>query len=258
MKIAICFFGKFTGINLRGDEQGFKIPFEYLKKNILRDNIDIFFHGWNDNEEKGVELVNLFSPKKYILENQKKFDHPYKDYNFVPSGPWNTKDYINNNYSRFYSLKKSVELVDESYDLIMVSRFDTIFYEPIRFDLLYPENFYTTNWHKNNEGWGFNDAWFISGNLIMKKYSLIFDRLDEYFNLENSDYIRFLLDHGMSFDSLPSAHIISRYRCVEMGLTNNLYSIGLEYLTWGLLRRISIRNDLWGYIPDDLYTPKKI
>ena len=67
------------------------------------------------------------------------FDHPYKDYNFVPDGPWNTKNYLNNNYSRFYSLKKAMELIDDSYDMVLISRFDTVFYEKIDFSLLNAE-----------------------------------------------------------------------------------------------------------------------
>ena len=34
MKIALCFYGKFTGKNNRGEIQGFDIPFDYLKKNV--------------------------------------------------------------------------------------------------------------------------------------------------------------------------------------------------------------------------------
>ena len=32
MKIALCFYGKFTGKNSRDEIQEFKIPFDYLKK----------------------------------------------------------------------------------------------------------------------------------------------------------------------------------------------------------------------------------
>ena len=35
MKIALCFYGKFTGKNNRGEIQGFDVPFDYLKKNVI-------------------------------------------------------------------------------------------------------------------------------------------------------------------------------------------------------------------------------
>jgi hypothetical protein len=258
MKIAICLYGKFTGVNNRGDIQGFEIPFEFLKKNIINDNTDIFFHGWDDNESESKKLVELTTPKKYILEKQIDFKHPYRDYNFVPNGPWNTKDYLFNNYSRFYSLKKCLELVDDSYDFVLISRFDTVFYEPIPFELLSPDNFYATNWQHNKEGWGFNDAWFITGTKIMKEYSLLFDRLNDYFDIKSGNYINYLKKFGLNEQSLPSGHALYRYRCVEMGINDRLYGIGLEYKTWGLLRRLNQRNAPWNFIDSDINTPTKI
>ncbi len=127
MKVAVVFFGKFSGVNNRKEIQDFEKPYNYLKSNILTENTDIFFHGSDDDDEQSKKLVELFKPKKFLLEKQKVFDHSFQHYNFVPYGPWNTKDYLNNNYSRFYSIKKALELVDEQYDLVLLSRFDTIF-----------------------------------------------------------------------------------------------------------------------------------
>jgi hypothetical protein len=258
MKIAVCFYGKFTGRNSRGEIQGFQKAFKFLDKNILDERIDIFFHGWNDNEKESKKLLSLLAPKKYVLEKQKIFDHPYPDYDFVALGPWNTKNYINNDYSRFYSLMKSVELVDETYDLILIARFDTVFYEPIPFDLLDPNNFYVSNWHLNKEGWGFNDAWFISGSKIMKEYSLIYEKLDSYFDISESGYVRFLDKHSLGLDSLPSGHALHRYRCVDMGIADRIYAIGLEYRTWGLLRRLGQRNEPTVFDEWDINVPTQI
>jgi hypothetical protein len=258
MKIAICLYGKFTGVNNRGDIQGFEIPFEFLKKNIITDGVDIFLHGWDDNESESNKLINLVNPKKYILEKQVQFNHPYTHYDFVPNGPWNTKDYLFNNYSRFYSLKKCLELVDDSYDLILITRFDTVFYEPIPFELLSPDNFYVTNWEINKDGWGFNDAWFISGTKIMKEYSLLFDKLNNYFNLNSGDYINYLKKYGLDETNLTSGHALYRYRCVEMGITDQIYSIGLEYKTWGLLRRLDQKINMVNYSGPDINIPNKL
>jgi hypothetical protein len=258
MKIAICFYGKFTGRNTRGETQGFQKAFKFLSKNILNQDTDIFFHGWDDNPKDSKKLLSLLSPKRYILEQQKIFNHPYSHYSFVPNGPWNTKDYINNDYSRFYSLMKSVELVDESYDFILVARFDTVFYESIPFELLKPNNFYVSNWHLNKQGWGFNDAWFISGSKVMKEYSLIFENLNSYFDIDKSAYVRFLDRHGLGLESLPSGHALHRFRCEEMGIKDRIYAIGLEYKTWGLLRRLGQRVDPTGFAESDINVPTRI
>jgi hypothetical protein len=258
MKIAICFYGKFTGVNNRGDIQGFETPFKSLKENILSENADIFLHGWDDNEDDTKKLIDLVKPKKYIVEKQIVFNHPYNHLNFIPSGAWDTKRHIDNNYSRFYSLKQSVSLVDETYDLIMISRFDTVYYEPIDFTMLDPKNFYVTHWNLNHEGWGFNDGWFISGNENMKKYCDLYDNLDKYFNIENSDYVNYLKAYGLGMESLPSGHALWRYRVNEIGLTDKIYAFGLEYETWGLLRRFGLRNNPWGRPNVDIRTTTKI
>jgi hypothetical protein len=259
MKIAICFYGKFTGKNQRGEVQGFKKPLKYLKKNILDSSTDVYFHGWDDDKKSSKELIQALKPRKFLLEKQITFDHPYAHYDFIADGPWNTKTYINNDYSRYYSLKKSVELLDQNYDLVLISRFDTVFYKPIPFNLMHSSNFYVSNWHLNPEGWGFQDAWFVGGTSIIQDFSDIFDRLDGYFDIEQSNYVGHLLEHGLTLESLPSGHSISKYRFIEMGLTESLYAVGLEYETWGLLRRFRKRKDPWGgFDLDKIMVPNKI
>lgn len=257
MKIAICLHGKFAGLNNRGEVQGFDIPFEFLKKNVVTDNTDIFLHGWDDDPKETEKLINLVKPKEAILEKQIIFDHPYKHYNFVPHGGWNTKDYLNNNYSRFYSLKRAIGLINDTYDLVMVTRFDCIFYEKFNFSLLEPEKFYLSHWEHNHGGWGFNDAWFVSGYKNMKELSLIYDRLDDWYKLD-SDYLKFIKSHGMSEVNLQSGHIHWRYRIEEMGITDKLYGYGFEYQTWGLLRRLNQRESPWKRPVDDVSVPSKI
>jgi hypothetical protein len=242
MKIALVFYGKFTGVNKRHETQGFEVPCEFLYQNVVNEKTDIFFHGWDDEEHKSLELIQKLKPKKYLLEKQIVFEHPYKHYDFV-QGAWNTKDYMNNNYSRFYSLKQAMSLVDESYDMVLVSRFDTIFYTPIPFEKFSKDNFYVTNWQYNKDGYGFNDAWFISGYENMKNFSLIYDVFDEYNKLD-SKYVEFLTSHGLSVNNITSGHAIFRYRSEEIGLKNKTYTWGDEYLTWGLIRRHELRKSV--------------
>jgi hypothetical protein len=259
MKIAICFYGKFTGKNNRGEIQSFKKPLKYFKKNILNADTDIFFHGWDDDEKSSEDIVESLNPKRFLLEKQIDFEHPYRHYDFVSTGPWNTKNYINNNYSRFYSLKKSVQLLDREYDLVLIARFDTVFYKPFPINLMDGSKFYVSNWHLNQEGWGFQDAWFMGGSSKIRDFSTIFDRLDNYFDVTKSGYIDHLKNHGFGLDSLPSGHMICKYRFIEMGMCENLYAIGLEYESWGLSRRIRKRKDPWGgFELNKIMIPNKI
>jgi hypothetical protein len=64
MKIALVFYGKFTGVNKRHETQGFEVPCEFLYQNVVNEKTDIFFHGWDDEEHKSLELIQKLKPKK--------------------------------------------------------------------------------------------------------------------------------------------------------------------------------------------------
>jgi hypothetical protein len=257
VKIALCLYGKFTGKNDRGEIQGFTEPFKYFNENVITDDVDVFLHGWDDDESSSKNLIELVKPKKYLLEKQRQFNHPFTDYNFTPNGTWNTQKGIFNNYSRFYSLKECVSLVDDSYDIIIISRFDTIFYEKLNYSLLDKDKFYITNWHKNNERWGVNDAWFIGGNKLMKEFSLIYDRLEDYFDLDGG-FLRYIKSYGLTEKNITSGHALWRYRLHETNIENNTFTIGLEYETWGLLRRINQRKNMWWNPKFNYRVPNKL
>jgi len=257
MKIAICLSGKFSGKNQRGEIQGFEIPFEFLYKNIIMSNdVDIFIHGWDDNPYQSKKLLETYKPKKHIIEKQIDFKHPFKDYKFIPNGKWSTQSNIKNNYSRFYSIKKSIDLVEGEYDFVFLTRFDTIFYTPFNFKTLNSDNFYVSNWNKNHLGYGFNDAWFFSSKENMVKYSEIYNRLNIYFKA-GSEYFKFLESYGFGGKNMNSGHLLSRYHVNNIGI-NEIYSIGLEYKTWGLLRRLNQRSNPWWKSDIDITIPHKL
>jgi hypothetical protein len=257
LKIAICLFGKFTGVNIRNEIQDFSLLFKSLYEHVIDDNTDIFLHGWDDNPIQTKILLDTIKPKKYLLEKQIIFNHPYKHYNFINSGPWNTQDHIFNNYSRFYSLKKSIELVDDDYDFILLCRFDTVFYEKINFECMEPKNLYVSHWCHHYDHHGVNDCWFISSPKNIKNLSLIYDRLDMYFS-DNSMYLEFIKQRNFSEKNYPSGHLIFRYRIFEMGLCDFLYGYGLEHITYGLARNYNNRSNEMHMLLPDIRKPKKL
>lgn len=259
-KIAVCFYGKFCGTNSSGETQSFDLAYQHFKINVLKpnNNVDVFLHGWDDQPIESKKMIERIKPLAYILEPQKSFDHPYKDYDFVPNGPYNTKLCINNNYSRFYSLKSSIKQVDTSmYDLILISRYDCVFYEPINFDIFDNDKFYVSHWNHNHEGWGFNDAWFLGCSKIMNDFCKIYDRLDDYLDIKNGKYIHFLKSHSLNETNIGSGHPIWRYRIKELGLDDKVYCYGLEYETYGLTRRYNVRHNPWGRPNCNILIPEK-
>ena len=123
MKIAIC---------ISGQPRNFKQSHISLEKSILNQyNCDIYFHSWETsnfestnfgggnyqyqlNENDYNELIELYQPKKYILEQPIVFDASgYK----CPI--W--RQPLNNTLSMFYSMYKSFQLVEGNYDYILWS-----------------------------------------------------------------------------------------------------------------------------------------
>lgn len=75
LKIALCLSGYFDSLK---DSSSFGDDgFLYIKKHILDERkngheIDVFFHNWQPNLQD--KLIQLYNPKKYIIEHQIDFN----------------------------------------------------------------------------------------------------------------------------------------------------------------------------------------
>ena len=74
-KVALCFSGLARGKNDIGrDSGGIDYSFPHIKRHILKKNdVDIFVHSWSVDSRD--DILNLFKPKKYIIEPQIKFSN---------------------------------------------------------------------------------------------------------------------------------------------------------------------------------------
>ena len=146
-----------------------EIGYKHLK-NILLDkyDCDIFFHCWSDSENVKDKLVELYNPKKYIVEKQINFDVSLNNYHFKDNDInsifksnisnncklgyklWFDSRNNNNDYlikelktqafrtsSRLYSLNKSIDMMKEykisnniNYDWVLICRFDSFWNFP--------------------------------------------------------------------------------------------------------------------------------
>ena len=175
MKIALCLSGLAEGTNDIGrNSGGIDYSFPHFKEHFFdKYDVDVFAHSWSTEAED--KILDLFKPKKYIIEKQIKFkpgkyrkipghkrDQEAKfgkalakgrAYRDVVKGYHPPKNRKQQCYSQWYSRKKSVELKKEyeiennfTYDFVMISRFDVCFFTDIPFadldsDYLYaPEN----------------------------------------------------------------------------------------------------------------------
>tara|TARA_R110002153_G_scaffold135870_2_gene285588 strand:+ start:3308 stop:4024 length:717 start_codon:yes stop_codon:yes gene_type:complete len=145
MKVALCIFGQPRVINNPYTHQS------HLDHIINKYNTDIFIHTWISGEEESLEysdwvdkelrtveqsnsteiILEKYNPKKYIFEKPKKFQLSNTSRNLVQSckpcpagGNYWSLNNENNTLSHLYSLTKSIQLIDDKYDWVILSRYD--------------------------------------------------------------------------------------------------------------------------------------
>ena len=145
MNVALVFSGLSGGVNSKNGGQSVlgKKCFDNINENLIQPSvvsghkIDIFYHTWSSNDHD--EINRLYNPVSYEVENQKKlaknnFLEKVKQIllNFYLKR--DEKSRKNNIYSKWYSFKKSLTLLEkhkDSYDLIITLRFDMVFKKKI-------------------------------------------------------------------------------------------------------------------------------
>jgi hypothetical protein len=223
MRIAICFYGL---VGSRSDKNGQGLPLDpaiahkYYKENIfdVNDEVDIFIHSWSIDFKD--QLIELYNPKKEIIEKQKSFPNAPNHQDVVGKGINKIKmfffklikrksyDYIRElkkkeafrAYSRWYSVNKSIQLMKNfeqeknfRYDCVMSTRLDVSFFTPVifkKFDMSY---FYASNWNDAPNKRNKTPANFLNQNIgkgfldfwFFSNSSLMYDFSKLYFEMDH-------------------------------------------------------------------------
>lgn len=157
MRIALCLYGQ---------PRSYLSGYETIKAHILNkfENVDVFFHTWDTDTKydaspwrKNIDLnkvdigdvVKLYNPKSFLVENSMKFYSLYGKgyYNMSYQQKGNCTNILSQFYSRTmcrnvllgYCQKNNVE-----YDIVIVTRFDINI-------MKFPDSFNTEKiWFSNN------------------------------------------------------------------------------------------------------------
>lgn len=134
MKIALC---------LAGQPRGYKIAYDYVKKNLLdKYDVDVFIHTWANPVYSPFDVIDLYQPKCYSVETP-PFDKDLINAKFTntpDAKKWPPFATVSSYYSIFQSslLKIGVELETKPYDYVVKSRFDYALNGVIPFQFLMP------------------------------------------------------------------------------------------------------------------------
>lgn len=178
----------------------------------------VFLHAWNDNSEDTKAMLEVLKPLSFKVESQ-------IDFKYIPTGQ-TTKF---NLYSKYYSLQKSIELAYDygDYDLILSTRFDTVFFKPIDYSVLESDNFYVSDCsYSRTEPPLLPDNWFIAGRDISTLLGQTYDRLDGWF--ADGKYLAWIKSHRLGEENLYNGHLIWAYRLHELGLEDRLRHVCQE------------------------------
>ncbi len=217
MKLAICLHGLVgnivgkSGDSNVGSEQVLDLSYQHWEQYFLTPyNPDIFIHSWNvDLKDK---MVELFQPKKIIVEPQKVFEIP----EWIPGGEKRKQGH----YSKWYSNLQSVNLMLDSqntYDLVMIARFDIAWKKAIAIHKLNPEIFYIGGWFRNPSS-KVKDFWFVSNPKYIKKFSKLYSKIEEYCSPEVNAISK---SNGISNHKMAAHHLVELDLPIEQLLQCN-------------------------------------
>ena len=237
MKIAIC---------ISCQPRNFKQSYSSLKTYFLdKFNCDIYFHSWKTpsfestnfgggnhqyqlNEEDYNELISLYQPKRFILEQPIVFDA--SDYQ-CPI--W--RQPLNNTLSMFYSLYKSFQLIEEKYDYVIRTRFDLDY---SLFNLEFPKdeiNIPEWNTDPNVKHRGFYDVFALGPQPQMKIYSEVFSNIISYVT-NDSQMLKFLQGGWPGQDSPLRNEYLLKWHLVKNNIKVNELSTTEKRADVGLIR----------------------
>jgi len=202
MKIAIC---------ISGQPRNFKQSYISLKKYFLdKYDCDIYFHTWKISNFESTnfgfgntkyslidddynDLIQLYNPKDYTIEKPIVFDASgYK----CPI--W--RQPLNNTLSMFYSIYKSIQLIEEEYDYIVRTRFDIDY---SKFNLELPqEGIILPEWNTDIrvKDRGYYDVFAIGKQQDMNVYSKVFSNIISYIT-NDEQFLNFLSGEWSEQDS---------------------------------------------------------
>lgn len=182
MRIAIC---------ISGQARNFRLSYDSLKTYFLdKYNCDIYLHTWKSANFESTDfgfgnnkysltdndynaLIQLYKPKNYIIEKPILFDASGYE---CPI--W--RQPLNNTLSMFYSIYKSIQLIEEEYDYIVRTRFD-IDYSKLNLELP-QEGITLPEWNTDIrvKDRGYYDIFSIGKQHDMNVYSEVFSNIISY------------------------------------------------------------------------------
>jgi hypothetical protein len=199
MRIALCFAGL-----PRHYEKGY----EYYAKNLfdLNENVDVFFHTWNDTEHEKV--AKLYKPKDYSTSEKLDANIINKQYTRCADAV-NFPAYatVSSFFSIYHSclLKTNYEMRNGfQYDWVIKTRFDYALSVPLAFNSLHLDSskVYVPHCRMNVEHDFCNDQFGFSSSNNMNKYMSTYLLMNHFYDQGTIMNAEDMLSANLKYHSL--------------------------------------------------------
>lgn len=214
---------------LSGQIRHLKKGYEFIYKNLMEGyEVDVFIHAWHNKEKDGenfsswwvgthnkeddVLSLEIYKPKKYIIEPQKDFDN--KTYN---ANKFEGSYRINATLSMFYSIKEANKLKKEyekelnfKYDIVVRCRFDFCILTKVNYEKFkYKDFIYFIDNCSHEPSVCMNDHFAFSNSDYMDIYSNTFDSIENIYYNHGTAFNPeiFLGRHIRNINKLPVSNI---------------------------------------------------
>ena len=183
MRVALCLCGVVGNVYIDKKEYSYhsdvdyRIGLEHYRNHLFSEqyDVDVFVHSWSTQHKEGISKD--YQPKLSLFEEQIDFGLETKRLNFTKSRWYSTK--------RVVELKRQYEEANDfEYDWVLLSRFDLCLLKDLDFSMYNRDTFYAPHDcydpKKSYESPMFLDYWFFSNSKNMDKFSILYDKWDEY------------------------------------------------------------------------------
>lgn len=202
MKIAVC---------ISGLPRSYDKGYEYLKRNLLdHHDCDIFIHTWKNKVYLVEEVMDLYKPKAYRVDNVLASTPLNLKYTHTPNAVgWPPFATVSAFYSMFQTLllKVNEEINGRAYNWVIKTRFDYALNIKIPFNELDPQKLYIPNCRMvPTKDFG-NDQFAFGRTNVMNDYMSTYLNMDHYYRMGTAmigeDMMRANLHkHGLIGDRL--------------------------------------------------------
>lgn len=194
-KVAVCIAGQAQELGKRDAISHLNDVFNFCIKDI---NPDVYIHTYECNEKN--KIIDFYKPKKYIFEDNSVYMDPVLALDICDVSKYKNHHIhtmVFNFFAGWRKKKLVFDMLDQQYDVVLITRFDSYGKVSIADYLSVKESVIRIPCGGDYEG-GLNDLCAWGRQNEMKYYCSLYDNIDYHYNngkmIHAESFLRYHLD----------------------------------------------------------------